>query len=60
MIPRKTLEELTIVSTLILFAKWDIDIIGPMPLALGRFKYAAVAVEYFTIWVEAILLVEII
>ena len=35
------------------FAKWGIDIIGPLPTAVGRLKYAIVAIDYFTKWVEA-------
>jgi transposase InsO family protein len=29
------------------------DIIGPMPVAQGNLKYAVVAVEYFSKWIEA-------
>jgi hypothetical protein len=29
------------------------DIMGPLPTAPGNFKYAAVAVEYFSKWIEA-------
>jgi hypothetical protein len=29
------------------------DIIGPMPPAQGNLKYAKVAVEYFSKWIEA-------
>jgi transposase InsO family protein len=29
------------------------DIIGPLPTAQGNFKFAVVAVEYFTKWIEA-------
>ena len=29
------------------------DLIGPMPTACPTFKYAVVAVDYFTKWVEA-------
>ena len=36
------------------FAKCGIDIIGPLPTALGVFKFAVVAVDYFTKWAEAI------
>ena len=35
------------------FAVWGIDLIGPMPTARPAFKYAVVAVDYFTKWVEA-------
>jgi len=34
-------------------ARWGIDIVGPLPTAPGNYKYAAVAVEYFSKWVEA-------
>ena len=34
-------------------ARWGIDIVGPLPTAPGNCKYAAVAVEYFSKWVEA-------
>jgi hypothetical protein len=29
------------------------DIVGPLPTAQGNFKFAVVAVEYFTKWIEA-------
>jgi hypothetical protein len=29
------------------------DIVGPLPTAQGNFKFALVAVEYFTKWIEA-------
>ena len=35
------------------FAVWGIDLIGPLPTARPAFKYVAVAVDYFTKWVEA-------
>ena len=35
------------------FATWGIDIIGVLPIAKGGAKYAIVAVDYFTKWVEA-------
>ncbi|KAK0589445.1 hypothetical protein LWI29_014410 [Acer saccharum] len=41
------------------FAMWGIDLIGPMPTATGGAKHAIVAVDYFTKWVEAELLVHI-
>ena len=34
-------------------AMGHIDIVGPLPTAPGNYKYAAVAVEYFSKWVEA-------
>ena len=33
--------------------RWGINFVGPLPTAPGNFKYAAVAVEYFSKWVEA-------
>ncbi|CAL2239171.1 unnamed protein product [Prunus armeniaca] len=35
------------------FAQWGLDLIGPMPEGKGQVKYAVVAVDYFTKWVEA-------
>ena len=29
------------------------DLVGPLPTALGNLRYAVVAVEYFTKWIEA-------
>ena len=34
------------------FAKWGIDLIGPLPTALAKAKFAIVAIDYFTKWVE--------
>jgi hypothetical protein len=34
-------------------ARWEIDIIGKLPLAHGNFQYAVVAVEYFTKRIKA-------
>jgi len=39
--------------------KWGMDLIGPLPTAQGNYKYAVVAVEYFTKWIEAKPLVNI-
>jgi hypothetical protein len=35
------------------FARWGIDIVGPLPTAPGNYTHAVVAVEYFSKWVEA-------
>jgi hypothetical protein len=35
------------------FAKWDVDIVGPMPPGKGKRKFLLVAVDYFTKWAEA-------
>ncbi|CAN6182917.1 unnamed protein product [Urochloa humidicola] len=34
-------------------ARWGMDIIGHLPTAPGSFRYAIVAVEYFSKWLEA-------
>jgi hypothetical protein len=34
------------------FQKWGIDIVGPVPEAVGRVKFLIVAIDYFTKWVE--------
>ena len=41
-------ERLTIVFCPWPFAKWGIDIIGPLPTGPGGVKYAVVADDYFT------------
>jgi hypothetical protein len=33
--------------------RWGIDIVGPLIIAQGNYKYAVVAVEYFIKWIEA-------
>jgi hypothetical protein len=35
------------------FAKWGVDIVGPMPPGKGNRKFIVVAVDYFTKWAEA-------
>ena len=35
------------------FHTWEIDILGPFPLAIRQMKYLVVAIEYFTKWIEA-------
>nr|BAB39950.1 putative polyprotein [Oryza sativa Japonica Group] len=35
------------------FARWGPDIIGPFPVARNGYKFAIVAVEYFSRWIEA-------
>jgi hypothetical protein len=34
-------------------ARWEIDIIGKLPIAQGNLQYVVVAVKYFTKWIEA-------
>lgn len=31
---------------------WGMDLVGPLLTAQGNYKYAVVAVEYFTKWIE--------
>jgi hypothetical protein len=33
--------------------RWGIDIVEPLIIAQGKYKFAVVAVEYFTKWIEA-------
>jgi hypothetical protein len=40
-------------------ARWGIDIVGPLPTAPGNYKFIAVAMGYFTKWVEEKLLRDI-
>ena len=40
-------------SSLWLFAQWDLDIVGPFPKATGNKRYLLVGTDYFTKWVEA-------
>jgi hypothetical protein len=32
--------------------RWGMDLVGPLPTAQGNCKFTAVAVDYFTKWVE--------
>ncbi|KAL5559394.1 hypothetical protein UlMin_035605 [Ulmus minor] len=58
-IPHQPPEEVTLVSSPWPFAKWGIDLIGPLPTARGQLKYAVVAIDYYTKWVEAEALAKI-
>jgi len=33
--------------------RWGVDLVGPMPTAQGGNKFAVMAIEYFTRWIEA-------
>jgi hypothetical protein len=39
--------------------RWGMDLVGPLPTAQGNCRFTAVAVDYFTKWVEAKPLVNI-
>ncbi|KAL5582015.1 hypothetical protein UlMin_014457 [Ulmus minor] len=58
-IPRQAPEDLTTVTSPWPFAKWGIDLIGPLPTARGQLKYAVVTIDYYTKWVEAEALAKI-
>ncbi|KAL5539124.1 hypothetical protein UlMin_045560 [Ulmus minor] len=58
-IPRQAPEDLTTVTNPWPFAKWGIDLIGPLPTARGQLKYVVVAIDYYTKWVEAEALAKI-
>ena len=47
-IPILHLEKLTLMTSPLPFIVWGIDLIGPMPVARPSFKYAVVAIDYFT------------
>jgi hypothetical protein len=32
---------------------WGLDIVKPLPTTQGNLKFAFVAIEYFTTWIEA-------
>jgi hypothetical protein len=50
---KNPLEKLSTISSPWPFAKWGVDIVGPMPPGKGRRKFLLVAVDYFTKWAEA-------
>ncbi|CAL9024426.1 unnamed protein product, partial [Prunus brigantina] len=35
------------------FARWGMDVVGPLPTAVGGKKFVLLATDYFTKWVEA-------
>ncbi|XP_008245090.1 PREDICTED: uncharacterized protein LOC103343199 [Prunus mume] len=52
-VPHIPAEPLTPIVSPWPFAQWGLDLIGSMPQGKGQVKYAVVAVDYFTKWVEA-------
>jgi hypothetical protein len=42
-----------------LLQRWGMDIVGPLTITQGNYKFAVVAVEYFTKWIEVKPLVNI-
>ncbi|XP_024019753.1 uncharacterized protein LOC112091128 [Morus notabilis] len=53
LIPQQHSEDLTSIVTPWPFAKWGIDLIGPLHKTPGGYKYTIVAIDYFMKWVEA-------
>jgi len=47
---KTTPEKLTPLTSPWPFAKWGVDIVGPMPVGKGGRKFLVVAVDYFTKW----------
>lgn len=52
-IPKISCTELTSITTLVPFARWGIDIVGPFPVASYGKKFLFVAIDYLTKWEEA-------
>ena len=44
---------MTLVTSLWPFSRWGIDLVGHFPKGKWQTKYAVVAIDYFTKWVEA-------
>ncbi|XP_034202328.1 uncharacterized protein LOC117617156 [Prunus dulcis] len=51
-VPHIPAEPLTPIVSPWPFAQWGLDLIGPMPQGKGQAKYAVVAVDYFTKWLD--------
>ncbi|GKC13286.1 reverse transcriptase domain-containing protein [Tanacetum coccineum] len=58
-VPRLPKADMISVTSVWLFMKWGIDIVGPLPKVSGKVKYLIVATDYFTKWMEANPLVTI-
>ena len=58
-VPHQPSENLTSVTSPWPFAQWGVDLIGPFPTGRVQMKYAIVAIDYFTKWVEAEVLASI-
>ncbi|XP_026459068.1 uncharacterized protein LOC113359691 [Papaver somniferum] len=58
-IPKRPANKLHPVLSPWSFAKWGLDVVGPLPRAPGGVKYVLAATDYFTKWVEAVALVHV-
>jgi hypothetical protein len=56
---QSTFATITAHHTFMPLQRWGIDIVGPLANTQGNYKYAVVAVEYFTKWIEVKPLVNI-
>jgi len=52
-ITKKPPENLSSISSPWPFAKWGVDLVGPMPSEKGNKRFLIVAVDYFTKWAQA-------
>ncbi|GKB33514.1 reverse transcriptase domain-containing protein [Tanacetum coccineum] len=52
-VPRNPQQPLTPITAPWPFSKWGIDIAGPFPKGPIEVKFLIVAMDYFTIWIEA-------
>ena len=52
-ISRLSSEPLTSITSPWPFQQWGLDILGPLPIGKGQWKFIIVAVDYFTKWAEA-------
>ena len=39
--------------------KWGLDVVRPLPQALLQFRFLLIATDYFTKWIEAVLICEV-
>lgn len=46
-------EEYYAISNLWQFFKWEIDIVGPLPISVGWRKFLLVGIDYFSKWIKA-------
>ena len=56
-VPRKPLVEQIPLTITWPFDQWEIDLLGPFYVAPSQLKYIVMAIEYFTKWIKAELLV---
>ncbi|GKC75156.1 reverse transcriptase domain-containing protein [Tanacetum coccineum] len=52
-VPRNLQQKLSPITSLWLFYKWGIDIVGPFPEGPVKVKFLIVSINYFTKWIKA-------